>query len=504
MAIPNITINKQSGLGRPLAGEDYKSGLLSYGTAPTGWSADGVERFFSVEDATAKGLDGLSGDATAGTSDIQITGAGATGDVVTISVNELNSVITVIGSYTVQAADTADLISTGLTASINSETYLTGYSATSLTDTTTVTAPLNRGVGANSFTNTIAITGTVTAVTSVAWVGGLGSFWDVLTYHIAEYFRLQPKGDLSVGIFTAGSYDFAEVETMQTIAEGSLRQIAVYAPLRTLITNGTADITNLQGQYNTLEALKRPVQLVYASDMSAVTDLLTLPNLATNNSHAVSAVIGQDGGQSGEFLYGAYGKSITTLGAVLGCIALSPVNETIAYRGKYNMSNGSNEIDTIAFANGTKYRGVSSSTISQLHSRTYVFQVKQQSLSGTYNVDSLTATAPTEDLKDIESNRVLDKTLRSVDARFAPLIGVSVQLNADGTLTEGAIQTFLSTGKQVKDQMVRDGEISDMEILIDPVQDVLTTNEIVTTVKVLPKGNAKYLTVNIGYVTSLN
>jgi hypothetical protein len=167
------------------------------------------------------------------------------------------------------------------------------------------------------------------------------------------------------------------------------------------------------------------------------------------------------------------------------------------------MSNASNEIDTIAFANGTLYRGVSPSTISQLHSRTYIFQVKEEGLTGTFNVDSLTATLISSDFSSIEANRVIDKSLRAVSTFYAPLIGSPIALNADGTLTEEALQIFITAGKQAMETLERNGEISGKEILINSAQNVLATNEIVTTVKVLPKGNAKYLTVDIGFTTSL-
>ena len=49
----NITfVNGQGGLGRPLAGEDFISGLLYYtATLPSGYSSsDRIKKFFSVAD----------------------------------------------------------------------------------------------------------------------------------------------------------------------------------------------------------------------------------------------------------------------------------------------------------------------------------------------------------------------------------------------------------------------------------------------------------------------
>ena len=55
-----IFIKGQGGLGRPLAGEDYISGLLFYADnadLPSGWdTSNRVKAIYSVVDAESKGI----------------------------------------------------------------------------------------------------------------------------------------------------------------------------------------------------------------------------------------------------------------------------------------------------------------------------------------------------------------------------------------------------------------------------------------------------------------
>ena len=51
--------------------------------------------------------------------------------------------------------------------------------------------------------------------------------------------------------------------------------------------------------------------------------------------------------------------------------------------------------------------------------------------------------------------------------------------------------------------MVRDGELSAFEVLIDPNQPVLSTGTLVLTIKLVPIGIANQIIVNIGFTTQI-
>ncbi|MEG2599740.1 MAG: DUF2586 domain-containing protein, partial [Muribaculaceae bacterium] len=58
--------------------------------------------------------------------------------------------------------------------------------------------------------------------------------WEIcmLHYHLSEVYRINPGVTLYVGVFTTpanGTYTFSEVKAMQNYAEGSMRQLGVWA-----------------------------------------------------------------------------------------------------------------------------------------------------------------------------------------------------------------------------------------------------------------------------------
>ncbi|CAB4185173.1 Tail sheath protein, subtilisin-like domain containing protein [uncultured Caudovirales phage] len=90
--------------------------------------------------------------ATAATDTLTVTVPGATGEIVTVQVNEAGAGIVSLGTYTVIAADTATLVATGLRAAINANTGTTGYSAAGSGVAVIVSAPAADGAAANAYT----------------------------------------------------------------------------------------------------------------------------------------------------------------------------------------------------------------------------------------------------------------------------------------------------------------------------------------------------------------
>ena len=357
MALNDITFIKgQGGLGRPAAGQDYVSGILFYtqdSNLPSGFTTtDRIKEVFSVADAESLGILNDYSDATAAQSTLQITDAGSTGSTVNlVGLQPLGASVT-IGTYTRPSSDTTeDLVAAGVAAMINAGSYSHGYSATSSTDTVTITYPKKLG----SFPNTgTPITVTATGITTGSLTNsasGYHSRWALWHYHISEYFRINPKGDLYISMQPyPTTYDFAEITSLQDFAQGRIRQVAVYVKW---IPFNTAHITAISDQIkNYCDANHKQLNALYAGKMTSITDLTTLTNLNTLTANKCSAVISQHGAGQGAFLAATSGQSITTLGATLGAVSLAAVSDDIAWIGKFNISDGT-ECDTLAFANGT-------------------------------------------------------------------------------------------------------------------------------------------------------
>lgn len=503
MALPNVNITQSTnGLGQALPGTDYVSGLLFYtGTLPSGFSSsDRIKKVFSVADAEALGIIDDQQGATAATGTITITNKGVAGDSVEITMETIAGTIT-IASYTLVSGDvsTTTTSASAAAAAINALTSTTGFSATSASAVVTVTAPKAQGVFVNTKSATFTTAGTV-AATVVAFTGGVGSPIDVLYYHVKEYFRLQPKGELYIGLYAEESttYTFAAVTTMQNYANGAIKQLAVWEKN---VAFATSQTTTLQSLATALEGNYKPLQIMLNAEISGTASVASLTDLTGLSNPNVSVCIAQDGANEGYTLFKALGKSVGAIGAMLGTVSLAAVNESIAWVGKFLVS--TTELDTIAFSNGQLYADLSDSQFDSLNTYHYIFLRKFVGLTGSYWSDSPTCIANTSDYSTIELNRVYQKLERNVRTALLPLVNSPISVNADGTLSLATIGYFTSVANNPVQQMENAGEISAHKIIIDPAQDVLATSTITLTIQNVPTGVARNINVKLGFVKSV-
>lgn len=512
MAINDVVFVKgKGGLGRALPGSDYISGILFYSNAyPSGFnSSNKVKQVFSLEGAETLGILDDYSDETAATATIEVTGVGSDGDTVEIEVtiptkNGGTDVVN-LGTYTKVAGDsTVDDVADAINTLINNGTLTHGFSSTVLTDTVTITAKEGLGVALNTGTPLVATdTGTI-ATTVTQFTGGVASKLVLMHYHISEYFRINPQGNLYVGVFPVpvSTYDFAEVTSMQTYANGAIRQIAVYKDAATTASGIVTDTTALQVIAEANEAVHMPLSVLYAANIKAISDISTLQNLSTDTNENVSVSISQDGGGLGADLYVTSGKSVTNIGALLGTVSKAAVSDSIAWIAEYDLSNGT-ECEVAAFANGDLYTSYSSSLLSTLNSYRYIFMTKRVGLNGTWWNDSHTAITQSSDYAYIENVRTIDKAIRGVYSGLLPLLNSPLVLNSDGTMTNNTIAILTAAARPNLDAMVRAEELSAYAVTIDPAQDVLTTSEVVIAIQLVGVGVARNITVNIGYTIAI-
>lgn len=512
----DVIFNKgQGGLGRPLAGTDYISGLLFYSASlPSGFSATNrIKTVYSLEEAVNLGITNTSIGETKSTATFLVTNKGASGDThkltcaVIDSVNptaskSANGVVT-LANYTQVAADiiSVDTAATRLAAEINLGTPTHGFTAVATTSTVTITAPAGQGLFLNTGTPYVStIVGTLAGTLTQNVVPGVASDIDILYYHVSEFFRIQPKGKLYIGVYaTADATTFASVTLMQNFAQGEIKQMGIYQKTTAF---ATSQVATLQAVLDALETNHKTISsVIYQADFSGVADLTTLSNLKLLSSKNVTVSIGQDGDNNGFKLWKATNKSIGCMGTTLGAVALAKVNESIRWIAKFNMAAA--EYDTLAFANGTLYTTVSDGSIVNLDSFGYNFLKKEIGLVGSYFSRPNTCIASTSDYTFIYNNRVIDKAIRSLRSFLLPQLASPLVVNADGTLSEDTIGFFNSLCDRALEVMQRDFELSAFSVTIDPTQDVLTDNELTIAVKLVPVGVADTITVNIGFALSI-
>ena len=507
MALNDITINYgQGGLGRALDGEDYYSGILFYTDNNPLNNNSRQAQILSLQQAEQLGIVGDYSDETPATITYIVDTAGVTGDTLKIVSPEPSGYIT-IADISIPASITGDANAQAIYIcnAINNGTRTHGYTAQPDGIGVIITSRAGLGIYANAHRPTITQTGSLDFIVDGS-TNGVASQKAVWHYHISEYFRMQPSGNLRVYFapLSGNTFDYAELGVMQGSAMGKLRQVAIY--LANTGANIVADINIIQGiqtQVDTLIALHQPMSTIVALDGYSVSDLTTLVDLGAYNCRSVSVTIGQDGSNLGYNLTEASGFSMTNLGAVLGAVSYSAVNEDIAWVSKFNMTNGT-ELSVPAFLNTNVVDMVGQANLlNQLNNYRYLFLRTFVGVAGTYVNDNHCAISEANDYAYMNDNRVIDKCHRLLYAGVLPFLNGSIKLEADGTLslaTCGYVQGLASTSL---DAMIRANEISNYQILIDPAQNILATSTLVITANIQPTGVARHITINLGFVTSI-
>lgn len=517
MALSSVNfIEGQGGLGRALDSQDHISGLVFYtATLPSGFAttstATRTKALYSTQDAINAGIKNDYSDATSATGVVTVTGIGANADTIAIKVADIDATgtaqTTIIGTYTKVAADASvTLVAAGIVAAINTGTSTHGYSATNALGVITITAPKKFG----SFLNTgtplsVTIVGTLAAAVTTAFAGGVSSQFAIQYYHIAEFFRANPKGIFWVGYFAVpGTYTFTELTDMNNQAGGSLRRVGVYKDA----VWASADVTALSAIVTANKALYQGFTAFYAANLQATTDITTITDLSTFTANGTLSVISQDGSYQGNFLYKTSAvagtpKSITNIGLILGTKSARKVSESIAWVEKCNLSNGT-ECETPAFANGQLVSALAYSALDALDSKRHVFMRKYNGYSGTYFTSSNMCIASNSDYATLENNDVIIKAERNLYAAYVPKLNSPIQFNANGTMTDTTVAIFEGVGNVALDQMVRDAEISAKSVTINPSQNVVATSTLTIAVKLVINGIAKIINIPIGFTPKIS
>jgi hypothetical protein len=515
MALPNINFVKStSGLGRALPGTDYVSGYAHYypsgGTLPTGFtSSDRIKKIFSVADAETLGITDTHLGETAAVAKVAIGGTPAIGDTLAVTYTGILGLETVLSAYALVSGEetTTTTAAAAYAAQINAGTQTHGFSATNTTSSLLISTKGGEGIFPNSGTPyAITVTGSNTGVLtqptgSGSTVLGVASWIDTLHYHISEYFRIQAKGEMYVGLYEeeSSTYTFAALTLMQTYALGAIKQMAVFEKN---VVFAATQCAALQAIATANEAVYKPMQIMLNAEISATASVATLVDLSTQTAPNVSVCIAQDGAGDGYYIYKATGKSVGAIGAMLGAVSFASVSESIAWVGKFNMALGT-ELDTIAFSNGQLYTALADSQFESLNNYSYTFLRKLTGIAGSYWSDSKTTVTPTSDYATIENNRVYQKITRVVRANMLPALSSPLKVNADGTLTAATIGYFETLANNPLVQMEADDELSAHKIIINPAQDVLSTSTLELTLQNVPLGVARIIKVNVGFVNSI-
>jgi hypothetical protein len=327
------------------------------------------------------------------------------------------------------------------------------------------------------------------------------SGFEVLHYHVREFFRLNPDGVLWVQIkkLETGDTapDFTEIGPLINYADGKIRQAGIYCP----VIFKDSFVTDIQGFVDTLTGEHKPFSVLLALFADDEAEDPFDVDLRTLESPNVSVIIGQDGDADGRELFATKG-SVTCLGAALGAVSLLQVHQNIGWVGKLNMAQ--TELDMPALCDGRFLRDLTQNEIDSLNTLGYIFLVNHVGISGSYFNDSHTCTAGTSDYAYLENVRTIDKAIRGVRTYLLPELNAPVTVDANtGKLAAEYCKYLEETGGMALLQMSQAGELSGYNAYVDPDQNVLSTSKVEVTIQLVPKGVSRQIEVTIGFATKL-
>lgn len=309
-------------------------------------------------------------------------------------------------------------------------------------------------------------------------------------YQAKEFFRVSPGATLWIGL-NATLPTYAE---LLTATAGKVRQLGVYYTVATkgeLTSVHQAGVTSLTDQHAPL------VVVAALQNVNTAVTLGTLDDLVAATHPQVAVLIAGDGAGEGAALAASSTRLyVPALGAVLGALSKAGVHESIAWVEKFNLSDGT-ELDTIRLADGSN--NPTNATLDGLNTKRYLLLRKHAGISGSYLNDSHTGTAATGDFAYLEPNRVVQKARRLVRAALLPDLNSPITVNATtGKIGQGSVKYFESKASRPMNQMQADAEISGFGVWVDPDQNVLSTSQLNVVVRIVPRGVARSIVVNIG------
>ena len=198
------------------------------------------------------------------------------------------------------------------------------------------------------------------------------------------------------------------------------------------------------------------------------------------------------------FIGNTDGTKDANIGLLLGRLASIPTQRKIQ-----RVKDGPVENLAAYFTNGEVVESLETAwpTISQ---NNYIFLKSFAGRSGYYFSTDPTLTAATDDFKTLSRGLVMDEAVILAYNTLVEELSDEVPVTAAGTIHPAIIKSWQNNvDKQIRDNMVTPGKLSDVKIYINSKQNILSTGKLNIQIQLLPVGYAEYITVNIGFTTAI-
>jgi hypothetical protein len=332
---------------------------------------------------------------------------------------------------------------------------------------------------------------------------GLSSTVNPLAYyHISEFYRLSPGAVLyfmlvAPAVSLADICDKSQPYAAKLLAQqnGKVKQLAV-----SLLYGAhelEADVLPAVQKAQALAASEylahRPVFIALAGHgyTGTAADAVDLRSLA---SEYVAVVLASD-----HTLH----PQEPAIGALLGVMSAAQVHLCIGWVAQFPLQGDGQFLDA-GLSSGTANADLLPGELGSLHDKGYIVAMQHPGADGFYFSDSPTCTALTSDYAWIENTRTANKATAVIRTALLPQLKGPLLLNADGTLQEQVRGELEGKARQALEvQMSRKGELSALDVYIDPAQVLSSGAELEVLFSLVPVGVARQIKGSIGFVTSL-
>jgi hypothetical protein len=277
-------------------------------------------------------------------------------------------------------------------------------------------------------------------------------------------------------------------------AQGRIRLLASYMEPDGNYTPVTT--SGLEADVNTARTNAQALALAYAAAHKPLRiiiegrgyqgNAITVPNLREATQNRVGVVIG-----------GSRDDLTCSVGTVLGRLSRVPVMRKIS-----RVKDGALTL-TEAFVGTAAVEDVTS--LGTLHDKGYITFRTIAGRQGYFISDDPTASPLTDDYNSIARGRVIDKAMVLAYLTYVNELNDEVPVNTNGKIAQGRLSYYEAIiANQINGSMTANGEISSVQVFIDPAQDVITTNKLIVVLRLVPVGYSQAIEVQLGFTNPLN
>lgn len=188
------------------------------------------------------------------------------------------------------------------------------------------------------------------------------------------------------------------------------------------------------------------------------------------------------------------GSLNASIGLALGRLAANPVQRNIG-----RVKDGDLGINAAYFTDGaTKIEDVGTGEQDQIHDKGVIFFRRWQGKNGYFFNDDPTASPASDDYSSIARGRVIDKGMVITYITYVDEILDDLEVDEDGFISPAVVKSYQSKIDNALALGFGD-EVSGVRSILDPRQNLLSSEKVQVALKIRPKGYSKTIEVTLGF-----